>query len=112
MTGAAWATWLGGAAAGLAVLGFLWRKVVIPLAHGFHRLGELMDRLFEVLDGWPQIQASVLATEGELTALAIQTGELAGRISHTRTDVDNAFERIRDLETARHTHPRKGHHDH
>lgn len=107
MTGASWATYAGGSVAVIALCGFLWRKVLRPLAHGIARLGELLDRLFEVLDGWPDIQANVLATQTQLTELSIQLGEVGGRLSNTRDDVDTAFDRIRALEADRHRHPQR-----
>lgn len=100
MTASSWATYAGGAAALIVVLTFIWHRVVRPLAHGCRRFMELLERLFEVLDKWPEIQTSVLSQQGELTTLAIEMGEMHGVHSQIKTDLDNAFDRIRALEPA------------
>lgn len=103
MTGAGWATYAGGTVAIIALCGFLWRRVLQPIAHGCARLMELLDRLFDVLDAWPEIQTSVMSQQTELTQLSIEMGELRGSDSQIKTDLDNAFDRIRELEET--THP-------
>jgi hypothetical protein len=91
--------WAGGSAATIAVVTFLVTKVIRPTLRGLRRLGELLDRLLELISDWPRMQADVIAQAGELTALAIQVGELKGKqdkeISEVRRDLNELWRRYR-----------------
>lgn len=104
MTATDWATWVGIIGGTLAIVGMVYRQVIRPLARGLQRFADLIERLQDVLNGWPQLLADVTGTQTQLTGLGLKVGELNGRLSTTRTDLDTAFDRIRDLETRTPTH--------
>lgn len=97
--GLSWYQWLATGAAAIAVGGFVWARVVRPLARGVRRLGALMDRIAEILEHWPEMQASVIAHSSELTELALQVGVLDGRqqrdLAAVRRDVNELWRRYR-----------------
>lgn len=99
MTAAVWLPYIGGASGAIAIATFLWRKVIRPVAAGCRRLMLLLDRLLELLDAWPEINAALLAQSGQLTELTLDVSAARATQSQLKTDVDAAFERIRHLET-------------
>lgn len=111
MTALTWVQWAGGSAATIAVLTFLISKVLRPLVRGVKRLGDLIDTMFGILSDWPRMQADVIAQAGELTALAIQMGELRGtqqkEIGEVRRDLNELFKRYRAERGERMPHSRE-----
>lgn len=93
-----WGPVIGYTAAALAIFGVLWRRILRPIGHGLRRALQLVDRLLEVLDAWPELSLNVETNGGDVARLALEVGQLGGQHSQTRSDVDAAFERIRELE--------------
>ena len=97
--GLTWYQWLATAAAAIAVAGWVWAKLLRPTLRAIRRFSELLDRLFQVLEAWPEVQAAVIAHAGELTTLAFQVGELKGQTEKDaqalRRDVNELWKRYR-----------------
>ena len=96
------ATVLGSIAAGLAIAGFLWARVVRPTIRAFRHYGDLLDQLLEILRNWPAREVLLTATAQQLTELAVRVGAVEEQQRKQREDLQELWRRHRAH--SQHTH--------